>query len=105
MRIFGFLRSIVNAVESAYNASNNSNNSTGGVAIAPVAVDDGVRVCCGELEYVIEDALNDPRFTFRSLNALQKAGGGLSRDEVREIVFSLGGRQSSDGKELYTLDN
>ena len=98
MKIFGFLRSVINAVESAMIAS--ENNGKVAVAVTPTSAAD---VYNDAAEDAIANALEDARFKFRSLNALQKAAGGISRDEVREIVFSIGGRQSSDGQELYTL--
>jgi hypothetical protein len=51
----------------------------------------------------INDALDDPRFEFRSLAALQKVSGA-SEEEVRIIVIDeLGGRTARDNSRLFTL--
>ena len=45
----------------------------------------------------------DPRFTWRSIEALHSASGFASVADTRALVLSLGARQSELAREVYTL--
>lgn len=53
----------------------------------------------------IRGAFADPRFMWRSLEALHTAGGLPTVSDTRHVLASIGARRSELSKEVYTLDN